>query len=589
MERGTPLADPSYANAPRSLPATDATFRVFLGMAIVAVVDLVVLSLDAVQSNGLLTVNYTHTVAWLGRIGPLTLITLSGFGLCLWLQVPRLAPHVAQRSEHFARHWRWAGLLLLGLGFLAALGAVWVLRAFPNSGDEAAYLFEARTFLAGRLWNPVPPFHELFARSHILFLDGKWFAGYPPGWPLLLAAVMGLDLRAWLAGPLSAAVLLYAMMQLGRRRGGALGGVLAVAVTAVTPFFIFNAASYFDMVSAAALGLLFAWAGIDFLDEPRLANAVCAGLALGGLGLIRSQAVLLFGLPFAAQFLLRARRRHYLLAPTIILVGLPFLAGLLYYNYRTRGSFIPYGNLVFPAVRFGLFPVTELGKQLTPFDELHFVAARLIMLAEWTSPFLVLGYFAGFAVLAVRRRLCFLDFIFPLYVFGFMLVPFDGGNQYGPRYYFEGFPFLVLTVVSAVTPLLQAGRKPRQAAFFSSLLVAHALMAGAATMIFAEYAREVVDQRMDVYDQVRDDHLHNAVVVLGSPTGALLPLSIRDLTRNGINLDRNVLYVRNIPSKLPGLERLFPRRRFYRYERAPKSLRGSLQPLGPSHLTEQRE
>ena len=238
-------------------------------------------------------------------------------------------------------HWRPAASLLIGIGIAGGLAAVWVLRAFPNSGDEYSYIFAAKTFLAGRLWNPLPPLHDLFAHWHIVFWHEKWVSVYPPGWPLLLAAVMGLRLPPWLAAPLCGGVLLFAVLKLGQKRDGALGGLLAVALVALSPFFLFNAGSYFSGISAAMMGLLFCWAALAFLEHPRWPNAIYAGLALGMLGLIRNQNVVLFGLPFAVQFLLQARQRHYRLAPGIILAGLPFLAALLLYNYSVFGSLMP--------------------------------------------------------------------------------------------------------------------------------------------------------------------------------------------------------------------------------------------------------
>jgi hypothetical protein len=489
-----------------------------------------------------------------------------------------VARRIASLAAFIARHRRLVASLPIGIGIAGALLAVWVLRAFPNSGDEYAYLFEARTFLAGRLWNPPPPLPALFAHYYILCLNGKWAATYPPGWPLLLAAVMGLRLPSWLAAPLCGGVLLFAVLKLGQKRDGALGGVLAAALVAISPFFLFNAASYFDNLPAAAVGLLFCWAAFDFLDHPRWPNALCAGLALGMLGLIRSQDVVLFGLPFAGEFLLRARRRHYLVAPAIILAGLPFLAALLLYNHAVFGSLLPGGNQ-FPGVRFGLFSVDEAGNHLTPLDQLAYVAGRMVLLADWTSPLLMLGYAAAFGFVAYRRRLSFLDFIFPAYVLGFMVVPLWGGNQYGPRYYFEGFPLLVLTVVSAVVPLLRDPGLSRWRALAASLLVAHGAACLAAMAIIAPFLRTVVDQRMDLYDQVRAQNLHDAVVVVRSRTGKISPMSTLDLIRNGITVDGKVLYVLNIPDQIEKLHRLLPQRRFYAYERDPSSSTGSLRRL----------
>jgi hypothetical protein len=561
-------------------PASPA-YILFLLWSVLTGFCLIVLLLDARQPRGILFLDWFLIISVRQRLLPLAALGLGGLAFAVAVQKTGLARGAAALPAKVTRHWRIMAWLTIGIGVAGALTTVWILRAFPNSGDEYDYLFAAKTFVAGRLWNPVPPLPDLFAHFHILSENGKWVAGYPPGWPLLLAIVIGLRLPPWLACPLAGGLLLFVVFKIGQLRDGTLGGVLAVVLIAVSPFFLFNAGSYFDMVPAAGAGALFCWAALKFLDRPGFANAISAGLALGALGLIRSQDVLLFALTFAAQFLWRARRHHYRLAPVIVLSGLPFLIALLLYNSVVFGSPLPHANLEFPTVRFGLFPVDESGNHMTPLDELHFAVARMVMLAEWTSPLLVLGYVPAFRFVAERRRLSFIDFVFPAYVLGFMLVPFGGGNQYGPRYDFEGFPFLVLTLVSALTPLLRDAERPRRQAFFASLIMAHSAICLAAVTVFAPFMRTVVDQRMDVYDQVDAAHLHNAVVILRSGTSPLRPMGPRDLTRNGIGVGGPVIYVRDIPGELEGLRRLFPGRCIYVYERAPLSSRGNLHAAGP--------
>ena len=123
------------------------------------------------------------------------------------------------------------------LSFVATLAVVWVLRVFPNSADEYGYLYEADTFLAGRLWNPLPPHHEFFSFLHIFEKNGKWVSEYPPGWSLILAFGRSLHLPYWIVCPLVGVLFLYTVWRLAERQTGELGGILALALVAFSPFF----------------------------------------------------------------------------------------------------------------------------------------------------------------------------------------------------------------------------------------------------------------------------------------------------------------------------------------------------------------
>jgi hypothetical protein len=249
-----------------------------------------------------------------------------------------LRQRVARLPAVRATHWRKAGWIFAGAGLVGALAAVWVFRAFPYSGNEYDFLFQAQTYLAGRLSNPMPPLPDFFWLVHTSFQDDRWVSTYPPGWPLLLAGLSAIGLPFWFACPAVGALLLFVLFKLGQRRDGALGGVLALALVALSPFFAFNAGSYFNHVPATAADLFFCWAALDFLDQARVSKARLTGIALGVLGLIRPVGVPFFALPFAAEFCWRARRQHYLKAPAIVLAGLPFLAALLLYNHTVTGS-----------------------------------------------------------------------------------------------------------------------------------------------------------------------------------------------------------------------------------------------------------
>jgi Dolichyl-phosphate-mannose-protein mannosyltransferase len=378
-----------------------------------------------------------------------------------------------------------AAFLIIGASFAASLVVVWVLRAFLNSADEYGYIYEAETFLAGRLWNPLPPHHEFFSFLHVFEKDGKWVSEYPPGWSIFLAAGRFLYLPYWLVCPIVGAVLLFAVWKLGQRQNGSLGGILAVLLVGCSPFFLFNAASYFNVVPSAAMGILFCWAMLEFLDHPNVSNALCAGAALGMVGLIRSYDAVVFAIPFAVQFLRVARRRHYALAPRIIAAGLPFLAVLLLSQLAITGSALtPVTTWGYPKFKLGLYPSYENGEQTTPLMQLYFAVFNMADLARWTSWILAIGYIAAFIWKYRTRQLFLLDFIFPWVVAAYLVYVGLGGNRYGPRMYLIGYPFLVLTIVSVLTPVLENKSEPKRVVFAGTLLSAHLATCIAVTIAF---------------------------------------------------------------------------------------------------------
>ena len=132
------------------------------------------------------------------------------------------------------------------------------LEPFPTPPTSTDISTRRKLSLPGRLWNPLPPHHEFFSFLLVFEKDGKWVSEYPPGWSIILVASRLSYLPFWLACPIVGAVLLFAVWKLGRRQYGPLGGILAVLLVGLSPFFLFNAASYFSVAPSAAMGILFA-------------------------------------------------------------------------------------------------------------------------------------------------------------------------------------------------------------------------------------------------------------------------------------------------------------------------------------------
>jgi hypothetical protein len=518
---------------------------------------------------------------WTVRLLPLALLLAAGLAFVGLLWELGLAPRGLAWSGRLGLGWRRNCALIIAAAMLLSLGTVWVLRAFPNSGDEYAYLWVARTFLAGRVANPLPPIPDLFALAQTGFFGPRWVTAYNPGWPALLAAGIAAGLPQWLICPLVGGTLLALAAILGYRRDGPLGAMLAAALIAGTPFFLFNAASYFYHVPAAAAGLLFCWRARIFLARPQIRSAALCGATLGVLGLIRAVDVPLFALPFAVEFCRRASVRQYRLVPIIGLVGMPFLGVLTGYYWLTIGALVPHFSPAVP-VKFGAVPIAASGYAGVLLPRLLLALSRLVALAEWTSPLLALGAAAALVAVARQKRLQFADLVFPLFVVAYLIVPYDGGNQYGPRYYFDGFPCLVLTVVAWLAPLLGSRARQQHAAIAWFSLLAHGALCALVLGFLCVGMRRVVDQRLDLYDQVRARQLHNAVVVVRTGTSSIYRMYPPDLVRDGIDARGDVIYVLDVPRLLPQLRRRYPDRKFYVYDRELDRPTGWLRPLLPA-------
>ena len=122
------------------------------------------------------------------------------------------------------------------------------------------------------------------------------------------------------------------------------------------------------------------------------------------------------------------------------------------------------------------------------------------------------------------------------------------------------------------------------AAFAWFLLFAHCAICVLVFAVVSFWMRTLVDQRMDLYDLVREQRLSNAVVAIHSSTSNIYPMTPRDLTRNGITIDGPVLYVRDLPDQLDQLRRLFPQRQFFIYLRDRDSTKGVLRPWPEARL-----
>lgn len=487
-------------------------------------------------------------------------LMLAALGLVARRPAPALQPGNRRRLA-----------LLAGWGGLVLVTAAVVLDRFVNSADEYAYLFQSLTYAAGRLWNPAPPLGQALAADYTWVSGDKWVGQYPPGWPAMLTAAQTLGLPPWSVGALLGAASVALVFHLQRREGAGPAAFPATLLYALAPFTVFNAASLHSHMPAALLALVAVLVALRIDKSPRPALwALLLGAVLGALGLVRYLTAALVALPIGLSLLRLGLRRAVPLGLLVGLGALPFAALLLGYHAAITGD--------------PLRPVYYFGGRTV--DHLYFDAAgialalrisvgRVVELMLWTMPLVPLLAVAVPAIKARAGTFRAYDAVFPLSVLLFCFYPFDGANRYGPRYWFEAWPLLVVGIGTAVGGLAE-GRVRRLG--LHALWLGAAVAAAALPFVAWRY-HGIVVERQEVARLVAAQGLSQAVVLVKADPGTQFRMEGDDLARNGLAAEGPVLYARADRTTAAALKAAFPERRVWVYWREPDAAHGRLDPV----------
>ena len=408
----------------------------------------------------------------------------------------------------------------------------YVLLGFPNSGDEYVYLYQAETMAAGRLWNDAAIAPEIFAFNYIVQEPHRTFGSFPVGWPLALAPAVALHGPTWLVNAVLGVVTVGLVWVLGARLYTPRVGVLAAAVVVVSPFFAFNAASYFSHTFCGAL-LLGAGCLAARQDRRPWWVPVSIGLLLGWAVLTRYVTGLVCGVPIVL-WLLRAGVNRARTAWLLVLGGLPWVVVLMAYNSALSGS--PWRLTTTPLTVSRWFAD---GFVLRGADILSTQVLRHVL---WTPPALIVVYLVYLRVAPAETRRGAFDWM-PILMAGILYFYMErGGNQYGPRFYYEVFPFLTLFVVANAFRERHFFEKSRRDRVLFAVLTLSVAMTPVSFLAHAAIERQVVRERMDPYTRVADAGLSQALVLIAGRVGTMRSMAARDLTRNGIEHRASVIY-----------------------------------------------
>ena len=399
-------------------------------------------------------------VAMLVRPYPTALILLVGLAaLVLVVRVPWLEQRLQSMGRALIRSANWLvfGLAISALGFLSyviyALG-----QAVPHVPDSVAYVFQAKIFASLRLTVSAPPVAESFWLMNMLpVVDDRWFSQYPFGHPAFLAVgeVFG---AMWLVPPMLGAASVGLIYLVGRRLYGAAVGVIGALLLFFSPFFQMTASNFMSHNTAAfvLLGCLF------FLTRPSRQHALSmllSGVFLGVLFNIRPLTAVAF-IPVLAIFmgyeLVRAgEERRKMIGEYVAFAagGMALLLAYVLYNLATTGDLLspPYSvSGTYSSDTFGFGGPHSFARGL--YNQQGLLALLLLVANGWPA---VIGLSLA-ALPFVTRTHNRWDCLFAasaIAVAGSYIFYVNAAALYGPRFWYEIMPFLMLLTARGIVSL----------------------------------------------------------------------------------------------------------------------------------------
>jgi 4-amino-4-deoxy-L-arabinose transferase-like glycosyltransferase len=440
------------------------------------------------------------------------------------------------------------------------------LEQFANSSDEYAYLFQAEMFSRGKLWAPAHDLPDFFYHNNIPQHDGILVSRFSPGWPLFLSAAFEAGIPAYLINPVLAVLTLIVFYFFACHVYGDRVALWSLGALAFTGFYIFNAASFFSHVLSLLVTLLFVCNLYLYHKDRNFFYGLLAGFFLGFAATINEYNVFFVFIPLLLYLFYQYRFRAVYLLLLMAVGAVPFVIFLLSYNYSITGDPLL-------SVTGWTHPLEKLGfvKGHNVVKGLEHAARWILLFFYWASPGLLILYFVFLYRKMKSRTERFLhaeDYFLLFLMIGYFFYHEVGGNQYGPRFLFEGFAFLILFVVSKVFQIREK--------WAVSLLLASLIYAVVKFPFITHREAQILDERQDLYDLVEGKKISNAVVLVSSATSPKRPMPADDLTRNDPKFQNDVIFALELPTITTKLMEYYNDRSFYRYVREPDNPQGEL-------------
>ena len=237
--------------------------------------------------------------------------------------------------------------LLAAIVFIGTnLIALFIFDRTPHIHDEAAYDFQAKIFLLGRLYVPSPCAKEFFDFPHVIN-NGRWYSQYPPGFPTLLA--IGYIFKApWVINPLFAALTIILIFYLGTELFDEKTGFWAALFASLSYWFLILSSTLMSHTTHLFFCTLFLLFYIRALRNPSLKNGFISGFGFFMAFLIRPYESVLFAVAPAIYLLfvfIKEPKKYYKATLALALMALLAAGALMAYNYGTTGHPLKMGYI----------------------------------------------------------------------------------------------------------------------------------------------------------------------------------------------------------------------------------------------------
>lgn len=500
----------------------------------------------------------SDSLVWLG-------LTILGGIICSFI-LPRASVHAVDYYPYkVKRYGSPAVVAYLACVLLFTYGINQsVLHAFLGSADEHSCYFLAKCLQLKKWWVESHPASEFFNVVHVGNRDGKWFSVYPPGWPLIYAFGLKFKIENWL-NPVLSVMAMGMLLKSFSRIGGLMLSRLTVIVVTLTPFYLYTSASYFShstclFAIASALYCYLKWYGTKHSGWQVFWAFLCA-FAIGYGLLTRYLTMAAFIMPFLIYHLneiLKKRERVTAAHKVFVLVLFLMSALVLLHNYAVTGKPFKAPNKYDKSwERLGF------KGDYQPIDGLIFIVARLFYLMDWAPPILLFYFLISLRhlrTMPAQMRNAILGGIGV--AFGYFFYFSWGGNQFGPRYYYEAFPFYIFAAFWEIRRQWSSGDMMKRKLILGFLAFA---LANNIYLLHkqGDFYSVAFQQRKNLYVEAERQIKGKAIVFIQGFLGKELVMSQDDAVRNDPALNTRILYARDLGERNAELRKYFPERSFF--------------------------